>query len=868
MSRVSFLFRPDFTATRPVFRGFVLSLAGLLFSSMGASAMDYVWTGTEATSEQAWWGNANNWVPVGVPGPADTATIGGPYSYQISAGTRTIGGLTLLPGAELDSGADLTVTQVMHWQGGMMHGDLVIGPSAVMHISGEGDRIVHPPNTTLTRSFRNEGHVIVSNSGNIVGGEIVNRGTFEMQNDRAFVAVQFFNYGIFLKTGETGITRFTYPSSFVNYATTEVRSGVVELNRNGWVGHQFALGSEVKGPGVLRITEPAFDPAASQPYGTSLEAKVRVYGVNIEENGTVELAHGGILTSGQNPAPGYDARVSGPGILNWTGGKISDYLAGTGFLLEPGTHLLISGDASRILETSSRLTTQGRVTWTGAGGIQLDNATFISAGEFVAQGNGTMFKKTDESWESGGFENRGSFRKEGAGTTTTFNKVQFDSYGAISVPEGTLLFQAAPLLHVEGDISLHNANNDGPGGVLALRTASGALGGFSLGRGNFIGPGTIDGGVNNNSGAVYPAYHRGGVLRILGNYSQQPSASLQITIAGPSAADISQLEIGGGFAVAGLLSVWLPDSYRPESGQRFPIVNRGSSSGFNSFESPLANFIQEYGLDSFALIAADKPPWNSRGLRNISTRGVVGTGDNVLIGGLIIRTSGHKSIVIRALGPTLTKVGVPGALSDPMLELYDASGTLIAENDNWASGPTKDYLGGLAPSNSTEAAIYGGFPNGNYTAIVRGAEGTTGAALVEIYDLGSGSNGRAVNLSTRGRVGVGDDVMINGFILAEQPRRVLIRAIGPSLGQLNPPVPDPLLDPSLTLHDATGAVIASNDDWESSEQQEAILNSTLAPKSPKESAFLLKLSPGTYTAVLRGTGNSSGNALIEIYDLD
>jgi hypothetical protein len=854
---------------RSLSRAFLVSLMVLLLSSAGAYAIDYVWTGNAASNELAWWGNANNWTPAGVPGPMDTATIGGPLSYQIQGNTRTVGGLTLLPGAELDSGTDLTVTQVMHWEGGMMHGDLLIAPSAVMHISGEGDRILYLPNTGSVPSFRNQGHVIVSNNGDIVGGQINNSGTFEVRNDRAFVGVAFVNNGFFIKTGGTGITRFAFPSGFYQVKTIEVRSGVVELNRGSSAGHQFTLGCTVKGPGVLRITEPSFDPAAPPQYGVSLEAKVRVYGVNIEQNGVIELGHGGVLTAGQNPAPGYDARVSGPGVLNWTGGKITDYLDGTGLLLEPGTHLLISGDAPRILDFSSRLITQGRVTWTGTGALEINSATsFISSGEFVAQGNTTAFKPAGSSSFPAVFENRGTFRKEGAETTTTFNQVQFDNYGDFDVPEGTLLFLASPFQHVEGNISLHNANSDGPGGVLALRGTNGARGGFSFQTGNLIGPGTIDGGFTNQRGAVYPAYHRGGVLRILGSYTQMPSASLHITVAGPTAADVSQLEIGGTFSPSGLLSVWLPEGYIPEAGLRFQIANRAPQTSVNAFECATANFIRETGPDYFGLLATDKPPWDSKALQNISTRGVVGTGDNALIGGLIIRAPVQKSIVIRALGPSLTKAGVAGALSDPMLQLYDGSGTLIAENDNWAEGPNKDYLGALAPSNSSEAVIADVFPAGNYTAIVRGAQETTGAALVEIYDIGSPWNGRAVNLSTRGRVGVGDNVMINGFILGEQPRRLLIRAVGPSLGQLNPPVPDPLLDPSLTLHDATGAIIASNDDWGASEQKEAILKSSLAPQSAKESAFLLKLSPGTYTAVLRGTGNTSGNALIEIYDLD
>ena len=855
MAMVSYLPGMPLTATRPFLRSIVLALAGLLLSSVGASAIDYVWTGNEATSEQAWWGNANNWAPVGVPGPADTATIGGPHSYQISAGSITIGGLTLLPGAELGSSADLTVTRIMNWEGGIMHGDLIIAASAVMHISGEGDRIVNPPNTTINRRFRNEGRVIVSNNGNIVGGEIVNNGTFEMQNDRALVGVQFFSPGTFRKTVGLGVTRFLYPSSFQSQGGIEVGSGVVELQRQGWSGHRFYLGSKVKGPGVLRITEPTFDPATAQPYGASVEAIVEVAGVTIEEGGVVDLAHGGVL----------NGRISGPGLLNWTGGKISN-----GLTLEPGTHLLISGEAPRTLQYGN-LNAQGLVTWTGNGTLQMGSASkFISSGEFVTRGNATLFKPATGNSFPAVFENHGTFRKEGA-DTTTFNQVEFDNHGTLDIAGGMLLFVGgyqAPFRNLEGTISLHDEDDGGPG-VLACRNPDGTRSGFSVGSGNLIGPGVVDANVSNYAGGVYPAFYRAGVLRVLGNYSQQAEGALHVTIAGPLESDVSRMEVGGGFEAGGTLTVLLPNGFVPTVGQKFTIVNRESFFLFNSLDCATANFFQNTGPDFFEVIASNRPPSWSKALLNLSTRGIAGTGDNVMIGGFIVRSpSSYKTIVIRAMGPTLAQAGISGALADPVLQLYDGSGTLIAENDNWADGEDKNYLGGLAPSNSKEAAIREDFRSGNYTAIVRGAQGATGAALVEIYDVGSTFVGRAVNLSTRGRVGVGDDVMINGFILAEQPRRLLIRAVGPSLSQLNPPVPDPLLDPSLTLHDATGAIIASNDDWETSEQKEAILNSTLAPKSAQESAFLLKLSPGTYTAVLRGVGNTSGNAVIEIYDLE
>jgi hypothetical protein len=272
-------------------------------------------------------------------------------------------------------------------------------------------------------------------------------------------------------------------------------------------------------------------------------------------------------------------------------------------------------------------------------------------------------------------------------------------------------------------------------------------------------------------------------------------------------------------------------------------------------------------------------------LGNISTRAFVQTRDNVMIGGFIIQGSQMKRVVIRAIGPELTQHGVPDAMFNPTLELHDVSGAIIARNDNWqqtivggiiTSDQRADIrASGHAPTDGRESAMMVVLPPGNYTAIVRGTGDTTGVALVEVYDLTPAPDSTLGNISTRSFVQTGDNVMIGGFIVeGTQPKRVIVRAIGPELTQHG--VPNVLADPTLELHNSTGALIASNDSWLHTiiggiiraDQVRDIRNSGHAPTDPRESAIIADVRPGNYTAIVRGVNNTTGVALVEVYDLD
>lgn len=271
-------------------------------------------------------------------------------------------------------------------------------------------------------------------------------------------------------------------------------------------------------------------------------------------------------------------------------------------------------------------------------------------------------------------------------------------------------------------------------------------------------------------------------------------------------------------------------------------------------------------------------------LANISTRSFVQTTDNVMIGGFIVQGSQPKRVIIRAIGPELTQFGVPDALANPTLELHDGAGALIGFNDDWQTtviggvithDQVQDIINsGRAPADMRESAMVADLPAGNYTAIVRGASSTTGVGLVEVYDLSPDPDSFLANISTRSFVQTTDNVMIGGFIVqGTQPKMVIIRAIGPELTQFG--VPDVLGNPTLELHNGAGGVIASNDDWQNTiiggiimhDQVQDILNSGRAPTDPRESAIVATLPAGNYTAIVRGVNNSTGVALVEVYDL-
>lgn len=251
-------------------------------------------------------------------------------------------------------------------------------------------------------------------------------------------------------------------------------------------------------------------------------------------------------------------------------------------------------------------------------------------------------------------------------------------------------------------------------------------------------------------------------------------------------------------------------------------------------------------------------------LVNVSSRVLAQTGQNVVVTEFTLRGAAGGSYYLRGLGPSLTTI--PGRLMDPTLRLLDLSGATVDQNDNWVRSPDKDAISatGIAPGDPHEPAVIDSFAAGTYTGVLQGVRNSVGVAVSEIYDLSFGSLELAA-VGVRGSVLTGDSVLISGFIITGNTSySILIRVLGPSLSAAR--LRGVLRDPELTLHDANGSIIATNDNWQDSQAAE-ILATGLAPADARESAFIAQLSPGAYTVVVSGVGGTTGLGFLQYYSL-
>jgi hypothetical protein len=296
------------------------------------------------------------------------------------------------------------------------------------------------------------------------------------------------------------------------------------------------------------------------------------------------------------------------------------------------------------------------------------------------------------------------------------------------------------------------------------------------------------------------------------------------------------------------------------------------------FVIPDSGLFDNSGGVSVVVTAVPNPPASQ--LQNISTRLRVLTDPNALIGGIIIQGSQSKKVLFRALGPTLADppFNLSGTLADPRMELHarDTGGhdIILQTNDNWkindqtsTSQQSAISATGYAPPKDLESAILATLAAGNYTVIVRGKNDGVGVGIVEAYDVSSAANSKLVNISSRGFVDTGNNVMIGGIVVGPTDAagsKILVRALGPTLGQFG--ISTFLADPTLELHNCDGTLIASNDDWQTDAQSNQI-PTNLKPPNSKESALYRTLLPSNYTAIVRGKNNTTGVALVEVYYL-
>ena len=271
-------------------------------------------------------------------------------------------------------------------------------------------------------------------------------------------------------------------------------------------------------------------------------------------------------------------------------------------------------------------------------------------------------------------------------------------------------------------------------------------------------------------------------------------------------------------------------------------------------------------------------------LLNIATRGAVGGAAGDMIAGFVIRGDAPKLVLIRAVGPGLATFGVAGALAAPRLELFNANSVSLGVNTGWASvtdiASAAVRAGAFAlAAGSKDAALLVSLPPAAYTAVVSGNAGGAGVALVEVYDVSENATSaqKVVNLASRGAAGSGDNTLTAGFVISGTlPKRVLIRGVGPTLGGFG--VAGTLADPQLALFTQGGAVIATNDNWSTPVTASAADAAQLAAAAAavgafaytpasKDAALLLNLAPGPYTVQVGGVANTTGAALVEVYEV-
>ncbi len=501
---------------------------------------------------------------------------------------------------------------------------------------------------------------------------------------------------------------------------------------------------------------------------------------------------------------------------------------GGGVVSNDGGSLIAAGAGNLISQDGGGLISQdggGLISQDGGGVVSKDGGGLISQDGGGLHGNAFV-------GHNGSAEKGAGFIVRGKGETTTAADAT-DPASGFTQTAGTTDLNAVSVL----------APMNLQGGVLS-------------------GSGVVIGDVTNTGGYIAPG-HSAGAIALLGKFTQGAKGTLIVEDGGPFPFQYDQLVVTGAATLAGTLDVRTINGYVPDPADTFNPITYASRSGeFDTVSSNAA-----VAVDADGVLVSDDPslPQPPAGqLLNISTRMDVGTGDKVMIAGFIITGSSSKKVLIRGLGPELADQGVPGALSDPTLELHKPDGSVVS-NDNWMDTQKAAIQATtIPPTKPTESAIIATLEPGAYTAILAGKNSSTGVGLIEVYDLDQGGASAVANISTRGQVETGDNVLIGGLIVGgTEPGTILVRAIGPSLTSLG--VAGALADPVLELHDTEGNSI-TNDNWRENQEAE-ILASGVAPTTNNESAILATLVPGNYTAVVRGAGDTAGVALVEAFNL-
>lgn len=548
--------------------------------------------------------------------------------------------------------------------------------------------------------------------------------------------------------------------------------------------------------------------------------------------------------------------LDGPGTINvenqfdWEGGTIR----GPGNLnLGPNCRSTMCA-VSDLVFIDRIIANRGTATWTCPGNIQAsEGATWnnLTGATFDVQNDG-LFNGSVE--ETPTFNNlTGGLFKKSAGTGTSIIGINFNNEGTVDLQSGRTNFYNFTQLN--GTTLLNGGTFGTVGGTPIM-----FRGGSCNGNGTINGDVTIDtiiGNIQMNLGPGLSA----GQITINGNYTQKPDAILNIEVAGLTTpgVDYDLLAVTGTATLGGRLRVTAINGFKPGPNDTIAPLTANSIVGKFDWSNAQVN----YGGTSLTVAALASPPSQ---LLNISTRMRVQTGDNVLIGGFIITGNNPKKVIIRGIGPSLSGF-FSGALDNPTLELFQGN-TLLQSNDDWKNDQQSEIEAtGIPPSHALESAIVRTLSPGNYTAILRGKNNGTGIGVVEAYDLDQAANSKLANIATRGFVETGNNVMIGGLIVGPadgSSAKVVVRAIGPSLTNFG--IAGALQDPTLELVNSSGTVLRSNDNWKDSQQAE-IMAIGLQPPDERESTLVHTVAPGAYTAIVRGSGNTTGVSLVEVYNV-
>ena len=604
-----------------------------------------------------------------------------------------------------------------------------------------------------------------------------------------------------------GVPDSSHDAQITNGGTADIAAGTAEVNN-------VFLAFDAANSGNLIVS----DSAGLQAAGQLVVGALGTASLTIQNGATVTDEIGAIAQSANNSAG--TALVEGVGS-NWTNDSlfVGEFGLGALMILDGGTVFTLGADVA------SNPTASGQVLVDGPGS-QLE----VSGPLFVG----------------------GAYSIDGA-IPGGIASIQITNGGSLSSGE-TIVLGRATLTD---------------NGILYTDLMIMFSGGLLLGNG------TVSGDVTGG-GEIAPG-DPFGTLLINGNFIHDPAGKFVFSISGTAPDSQSHLSILGDMtadAIQGAtVEVRFTDGFLPTLGDVFELIDiSGIQSGsFRQLTFPDLRFGFQFNaqwVNGVYQLTAMSDGAPAIGLRNISTRGQVAPGDDALIAGFIVTGTRDKQVIIRGLGPSLANNGLPlsGLLADPMLELRDNTRTLISSNDNWMDSPDRQAIidSTIPPTDDHEAAIVATLAPGNYTAILRGVGDGSGIGIVEVYDLSPDPDATLANLSTRGVVDTANEVMIGGFITDDQNTNVLLRALGPSLTANG--VENALADPFIEVHNSDGELIASNNDWRDTDTAN-IQNTGIPPIFDEESALIVTLGPGNFTAVIQGEEGGSGVGLLEIYNL-